>query len=126
MRIIGHSGQAVRKLFRVRIPVTHTAKPPGIDMEHLKTEFSRVADHTAGECFVHLHSAPPAIVDKQRVLGIAPRTGIAQDVAHPRPEHVAESIESVTVGADEDGGCIEWIVRFKSRAKGSGFRIETN
>src|SRR5438105_867148 len=83
VRIVSHGRETVRKLLRIRVPVAYVAKPTGINMKHLHVYIGGVANHAQSNFLIHSHSATPAVVDCQGIVGIVPCFGIAENGMHP-------------------------------------------
>ena len=66
--IVGDDGQTVREFLRIGIPVAHAAKPAGIDVKHVHSQFGRVANHAQRDLFVDVHATAPTVVDHQRIV----------------------------------------------------------
>ena len=124
MGVVRNNRQAVRELLGVGVPVSHSAKPPRIDVEHLQPELSRVADHVLSDLFVDFHPAAPTVIHGQRVVGALPRQRIAEHSANPRPQDVACRIGSAVKRTQKDSRSVENFVRRQPGAKRSGIRIQ--
>ena len=125
MGIIGDGGEAVRKFFGVRIPIADSAKPSGVNVEHLELQIGRIFNHAISQSFVDGHAAAPAVVHEKRIAGIVPSGRIRENFAHPTAQHVARAIRATAKASEKNLWRDERSIRGQPRAKRSWRRIQS-
>src|SRR5579862_9784591 len=125
MRSVGNESDAVRKLFRIGIPVSHAAEPSGIDVKHLYAEFLGFMDHAQCKRLIDSHTAAPTVVDDQRIVLVFPCGWIAEDLPHPGAELIAGSIAATNESAKKYRWRNKAASRLDPRAKRAGIWIQS-
>ena len=115
MGVITHRRQAVGKLSGIRLPVTHRAKPSGIDVKQFTTERRRIVNHAPGERLIHRHAAAPAVVHHQRIARVGCRR--AQMVHDKKMQPVGAVVHVAAITADEHRGRDETFAFRQAAAK---------
>src|ERR1700758_2229015 len=99
--IVGDGHESLRKLYRVRVPISHTTKPTCIKVEHLKPQVGGVPDHAPRDILSYLHTSTPAVIHQKRVSGILPRLGSAEYIPDPTAENVSGIVDPTLGSAYE-------------------------
>jgi hypothetical protein len=126
MRIGRNRGQTLWELPLIGTPISHSPKPAGVDVEHLKTELRRFVDHLSGQRVVDRHPAPPGVVGEQRIAGIADRR--SQVRCHPLPQSIRTVVHIALIAAHKHGWRLKrlaWRQPGAKRTGSSGFRQKT-
>src|SRR6202521_2170330 len=124
VRIVGDGGEAVGKLLRIGVPVTHAAKPASIDVKHLQSKLGGVANHTQGNLFVDRHAAAPAVVDCPGIVEIVPGFRIAEHGAHPAAQDVSRTVGPIAEAAEKHNRSLKRFSGREARTEGAGIGVQ--
>ena len=103
-----------------------SAKPAGVDVEHIHAQFGGVANHAQRNLFVDVHAAAPAVVHHQRIVRILPGLRIAKNGTHPAAQNISRAIGAVAEAAEKYDWRLEDFSRCKAGTERTRVRIQSD